>query len=156
MPSNSMPDNKRLSVDRRMRKIPPLKYLLFGGRRTGARRQRDKKGLVWGDTYDPKILIIILSIITLSLVDGFFTLFLIGHGASEVNPIMNYFLDLNPWAFMFAKFVFTCSGLICMLVLSHTDFKPLNLRVRSIFSIILVAFLIVIIWQIYLKFNHII
>lgn len=155
MNTNQHPGISRVSKDRRKRKIPPIKYLLFGGRRTGARRQKDKQRLVLVDRYDPKIFIIILCIITLSLVDGFFTLFLMDHGANEMNPIMNFFININPWAFMGAKFLFTCSGLICMLVLSHTDFKPLNMRVRNIFPVILVVFLVVILWQLYLRFDRI-
>ena len=155
MQTASESNEKRVAADRRRRKIPPIKYLLFGGRRTGARRLRDKQGLVLVDKYDFKIMIIILSIIGLSVTDGVLTLFLAGHGANELNPLMKYFLNLDPLIFMGVKFVFTCSGLFLMLILSHTHFRPLKVRVRSLFPAILFVFLIVIGWQIYLRLYHI-
>lgn len=151
-PSDS--NNKRLGEDRRKQKIPPLKFLLFGGRRKEVRRRIDKHGLVLVDKYDCKLFIIVLNIIGLSLADGFFTLFLIGHGADELNPVMAYFLDIHPWLFMSMKFIFTCSGLIAMLILSNTYFKPINVSVRSFFPVILVLFYAVLFWQIYLKLDY--
>ena len=148
-------ENKRIGEDRRKRRIPPLKFIFFGGRRSKVRREMDKQKLVLVDNYDIKMLIIILNIIGLSLADGIFTLILIDNGASEINPVMRYFLDIHPWLFMSMKFIFTCLGLLCMLVLSNTTFKPLNMSVRTFFPIILVLFYAVLFWQIYLKLDHI-
>jgi hypothetical protein len=155
MSSNLNAIDKRTAADRRKRKIPPVKYLLFGGNRTGTRRNDDKNELVFVDKYNPKLLLIVLGILILSLVDGFFTLYLTGHGANELNPIMDYFLNLSPWAFMIIKFFLTCSALICILILNNMYFKPFNIRVRSLFPVLFAVFLVVIFWQIYLKFSNI-
>ena len=155
MRSNLKAIDKRTVADRRKRKVPHVKYLLFGGNRTGARRNDDKNELVFVDYYNPKLLIIVLVILILSLVDGFFTLYLTGHGANELNPIMDYFLNISPWVFMIIKFFLTCSALICILVLNNMYFKPFNFRVRSLFPIIIAVFLAVIFWQIYIKYSNI-
>ena len=126
--------------------------MLFGGNRTGTRRNDDKNELVFVDRYNSKFLIITVGILILSLADGFFTLYLMDHGAYELNPIMDYFIKLSPWAFIFAKFILTCFALICILILNNMYFKPLNVRIRNLFPVFVVVLLLVIFWQVYLNF----
>ena len=96
MGTNSKSTEKRVVVDRRRRKLPPLKYLLFGGKRKEIRRNEDKKELGLVDHYNPKFLIMTVSILVLSLADGFFTLYLMDYGAYELNPVMDYLIKLSP------------------------------------------------------------
>ncbi len=139
--------NKRISLDRRKRKIPRLKYLLFGGRRKMIRRSEDQQRLIILDNYSPRLLVFVLIILTLSLVDGFFTLHLANDGAVELNPVMAYFLDLSPWAFMSVKYLLTSLSVICFLILNNLYFKPFGIRVDRIFPAIIAVFLVVVFWQ---------
>ena len=139
--------NKRSGLDRRKRKIPRLKYLLFGGQRKMIRRSEDKQQMIILDNYSPRLLIFVLVILTLSLADGFFTLHVTGHGAIEANPVMAYFLDLSPWAFMSVKYFLTCLSVICFLILNNLYFKPFGIRVGRIFPAIIAVFLVVVFWQ---------
>ena len=145
-------ENKRSGLDRRKRKIPQLKYLLFGGQRKMIRRSEDKQQMIILDNYSPKLLTFVLIILTLSLADGFFTLHVTGHGAIEANPVMAYFLDLSPWAFMSVKYFLTCLSVICFLILNNLYIKSLNIRVDKLFPAVIVVFLVVVFWQ----FFHII
>ena len=142
----------RSSSDRRSRRRPPLKYLIFGGRRMSARRDEDKSHFIFVDRYSPWLLMLIVLLIILSLADAFFTLYLIDHGATEINPIMAYFLSLGPWAFIFSKYFLTCSCILCLLVAHNLYFKPLRLHVKRIFPAFIFIFLLVIGWQIYLNY----
>jgi hypothetical protein len=144
---------KRLDRDRRIRKIPPLKYLLFGGRREGNRRETDNQGVIFVDKYHHKYLAITLGIIILSLFDGFFTIYLLGHGAQELNPVMDYLLCISPWAFLLVKFTLTAFGVFCILILSNTYFKPFKLKIGSLFPLILAVMVLVLLWQVSLKFS---
>ena len=153
MYSSPEPAEKRNVEDRRKRKIPPVKYLLFGGRRTRIRRNKDKQELVLVDRYNPKLLIMAVSILILSIGDGLFTLYLMDHGAKEINPIMDYFIEVSPWAFLFVKFTLTSCALICILIINHLHFKPLNIRIRILFPVFVVALLFVIFWQVYLSLS---
>jgi hypothetical protein len=81
MRSEKKHTEKRIVKDRRDRAIPPLKYLLFGGRRKGNRREADNQRIVFVDKYHHKYIVIIIGIIALSLSDGFFTIYLLEHGA---------------------------------------------------------------------------
>ena len=139
--------NKRSSLDRRKRKIPRLKYLLFGGRRKMIRRSEDQQRMIILDNYSPGLLAFVLIILTLSLVDGFFTLHLTNDGAEELNPVMAYFLDLSPWAFMSVKYLLTSLSVICFLILNNLYIKPFGIRVGSLFPAIIAVFLVVIFWQ---------
>ena len=139
--------NKRSGLDRRKRKIPRLKYLLFGGQRKMIRRSEDKQQMIILDNYSPRLLAFVLVILTLSLADGFFTLHLTDHGAIEANPVMAYFLDLSPWAFMSAKYFLTTLSVICFLVLNNMYFKPFGIHVDRLFPAIIAVFLVVVFWQ---------
>jgi hypothetical protein len=147
MQNHSDSSNKRSGLDRRKRKIPRLKYLLFGGQRKMIRRSEDKQQMIILDNYSPRLLIFVLVILTLSLADGFFTLHLTDHGAIEANPVMAYFLDLSPWAFMSVKYFLTCLSVICFLILNNLYIKSLNVRVDKLFPAVIVVFLVVVFWQ---------
>jgi len=139
--------NKRSGIDRRKVKIPRLKYLLFGGQRKMIRRSEDKQKMIILDNYSPRLLAFVLVILTLSLADGFFTLHLTDHGAIEANPVMAFFLDLSPWAFMSVKYLLTSLSVICFLILNNLYFKPLGIRVDRLFPAIIAVFLVVVFWQ---------
>ena len=139
--------DKRSGLDRRKQKIPRLKYLLFGGQRKMIRRSEDKQQMIILDNYSPKLLTFVLIILALSLADGFFTLHVTGHGAIEANPVMAYFLDLSPWAFMSVKYFLTCLSVICFLILNNLYIKSLNVRVDKLFPAVIVVFLVVVFWQ---------
>ncbi len=147
MQNHSDSSNKRSGLDRRKRKIPRLKYLLFGGQRKMIRRSEDKQQMTILDNYSPRLLTFALIILTLSLADGFFTLHLTDHGAIEANPVMAYFLDLSPWAFMSVKYLLTSLSVICFLILNNLYFKPFGIRVDRIFPAIIAVFLTVVFWQ---------
>ena len=139
--------NKRSGIDRRKVKIPRLKYLLFGGQRKMIRRSEDKQQMIILDNYSPRLLAFVLVILTLSLADGFFTLHLTDHGAIEANPVMAYFLDLSPWAFMSVKYLLTSLSVICFLVLNNLYIKSFGIRVDRLFPAIIAVFLVVVFWQ---------
>jgi hypothetical protein len=143
--------SNRRSFDRRSRRRPPLKYLIFGGKRMSARRDADKNYFIFVDRYSPWLLMLIVLLIMLSLADAFFTLYLIEHGATEINPIMAYFLSLGAWSFIFSKYFLTCSGIICLLVAHNLYFKPLRLHVKRVFPAFIIIFLLVIGWQVFLN-----
>lgn len=86
--SNSYPFDRRSGIDRRSRpSVPPL-FSSYRRRRSAGRRQNDQPGYV--DIYGIRSWIIVLSIITLSLLDAVFTALQILSGTiEEANPLMN-------------------------------------------------------------------
>ena len=100
----------RDSADRRKRKIPPLKYLLLGGRRKRIRRKEDENELIILDTHGSGIFALAAIILVLRVIDGLLTLNLIGRGAHEINPVMSYLIKLNPYIYFFTKCFLTGTG----------------------------------------------
>jgi len=149
---NNHPE-KRFDKDRRTQKIPPLKYLLFGGRRKGNRREIDSQKIILVDKYHPKYLVIILGIIVLSLSDAFFTIYLLEHGAQELNPLMDHLLSISPLVFLFGKLMLTSAGVFCILIFNNMYFKPFKIKIGSFFTVILVVMILVLLWQVSLKFS---
>jgi len=156
MQNYSDSSDKRSGLERRKRKMPRLKYLLFGGQRKMIRRSEDQQQMIILDNYRPGLLAFVLIILTLSLTDGFFTLHVTDHGASEANPVMAYFLNLSPWAFMSVKYLLTTLSVICFLILNNLQIKPLGIRVSRIFPVIIAMFSIAIFWQLFhtLKYRY--
>ena len=76
------------------------------GKRSKVRRSEDRQKFHILERHGPKALAAILLIIMLSVLDAFFTLYLISKGASELNPIMNYFLEQSPIVFFGVKFFY--------------------------------------------------
>ncbi len=145
------PENQRSGGDRRRPGLPRLRYLILGGRRRAVRRSADTRRILLLDRYSPKLFAAMMGIIALSLLDAALTLYLVSHGASEVNPVMNYFLQKGPIAFMAAKYLFTCMAVVIFVVLANNvlpwprRFAPQRLYMYAIF-----AFGGVVVWEILL------
>jgi hypothetical protein len=143
--------DRRRKGDRRWRNRPRLKFFLLGGLRKSARRGDDKKHFIYVDQYRPWLLVAVMLLVILSISDGLFTLHLIEHGATEENPVMAWFLNLGAWPFMLAKFLFTCSAVLILLVYHNFYFRPFRVYVKTIIPAFLVAFIIVLFWQLFLN-----
>ena len=102
------------------------------------------------DEYSPTLLGFIIFLLILSLVDGLTTLHLLDTGVFELNPIMAFFLDFGPWFFLIAKFLLTCFGAACLLVVSNSDAFGGRIHVRDIFPAMISLYLVVIVWNFFL------
>ena len=145
-------DEKRSGKDRRTHRFPKLKYLLFAGRRSRARREEDWPNAFYFDRYSSSIFAAIVLILLLSVLDAVLTLYLLDHGSRELNPIMSYFLKYGPFVFMGAKYFLTCLGVVLLLLFRNTLRKRSVTHARNIFSYIIGAFTTVVIWELCLIF----
>ncbi len=90
--------NRRSGKDRRSRAGISFRLLVGAGKRETIRRQDDMDKIFFVDWYSPKLFVALLAGVSLSVVDGFLTLLLMGHGAYEVNPIMAYALSVIAYS----------------------------------------------------------
>jgi hypothetical protein len=148
----SQDSESRVGGDRRRRVLPPLRYLFAGGRRRAVRRLEDSRRIVLLDRYSPKLFAAILGILCLSLLDAVLTLYLVEHGSTELNPVMDYFLRKGPLIFTVAKYVLTCIAVIIFLVLANSVVPRSNFRAKKLFPYALLAFGVVIVWELILIF----
>jgi hypothetical protein len=125
------------------------KYWLTG-RRANPRREEDREKSYKTDRYDGKTFAAILTIITLSILDAIFTMYLISLGAIEVNPIMDYFLAHGPLKFFGVKYFLTCGSIILLLLNKNVYLLKHRIQTEIIFIIVVILFALVVLWELYL------
>jgi hypothetical protein len=73
-----------------------------------------------------------------------FTLYHVGRGAHEMNPGMNYLLQLGESEFFFIKYSLTCLGALFLCI--HKNFP----YVKKILISLIMVYIFVITWHIFL------
>ena len=105
--------------DRRERPTRPWLDLFSPLRRARGRRASDRVGYV--DRYSKQDVCLLLSIFTLNVADAFMTMLWLHRGGREANPVMDFFLDIGPAAFLLQKCVVVGFWLVLLLV--HKNFR---------------------------------
>jgi hypothetical protein len=140
---------RRCGKDRRNDQRSFLKRLFFRGIREYARRAEDRQRIIAFDRYPRPLLIVIIVVLFLSLLDALLTLLLIAQGASELNPVMHYYLGHGPQIFLLVKYGLTVLSVMIIVIAK----EPISARYR-ISTGILHAFAAffggVVIWVFYL------
>lgn len=145
---------KRHSKDRRRRPTPFLSTysLTRKGRRLGPRRMNDRVTYGYADRYDPASVLTLITALLLSIADAFFTLQLVSRGAREVNPVMDFFLQLGPMPFLLAKYLITGSSLVFFLAHKHRPFFG-GLTGRHLLMAVPFIYTLVILWELALNWR---
>ena len=144
---------RRSGKDRRQTGMSSMRYFLRGGRRENIRRQADKSSLFRVDQYSPSLFGAIVIILFLCVADALLTLLLTGQGAVEINPVMAYYLNIGPYAFLAVKYLLTCLAVFILLICQNVFLGALGIHTRSLFYVIIAAFITVIVWQFYLIYK---
>jgi hypothetical protein len=112
------PLERRGGRERRTRTLRSLALGSFLRRRHGPRRPADA-GFAGTDWYAPQWLAAALLILLLCLADALLTLTLLGHGALEVNPVMNAVVHGDGRSFAAMKFGLTAAGVVVLILLAR-------------------------------------
>jgi hypothetical protein len=99
-------ENRRAMPERRHYDLQTLKQCLTTPRRMNPRRGPDRKYPVI-DRLDSGAVALAIALMILSVMDSIFTLTIISHGGSEVNPVMNVLLEKSVAAFTIVKMLLT-------------------------------------------------
>jgi hypothetical protein len=145
---------ERQGTDRRQRRLPPLRYLLFQGRRREIRRQEDHHLFLLLDHYSSTLFAIIVLILAFSLTDAFLTIWLVDCGATELNPVMAHFLNRSPAVFIAVKYLLTSISMVILVIFSQVFLRRFGIYIRSIITYILMLFSSVIAWELYLLLRY--
>lgn len=131
------PDERR-SNDRRNRPTKPWKDLFSPLRRARGRRSSDRKGYV--DRYSKQDVALLLAIFLLNVADACMTMLWLHRGGREANPVMDYFLDLGPAAFLAQKCLVVGFWLILLLVHKNFRFAKIGLYAAlAVYSMLLIV-----------------
>ncbi len=143
-------EERRSGGDRRRQGRIHLRFMLFGGRRVRGRRYEDRQRMMYFDRYQPSHFSIIVLILLFSVMDALLTLYVVHHGAVELNPIMDFYLGVGPYTFLFVKYGLTSAGVIILLLLKNVYMQTIRVHAGILLYFVLAAFLVVFSWQIYL------
>lgn len=149
-PSGEARRERRSGRDRRRRGVSAFLRGLQGGRRRLLRREEDRRRFALLDRYDVRIAARALGVLVLSLIDAVLTLYLIGHGAWEMNPVMAHFLGRGTLVFVVAKVFFTGIAVAIFVVVSPAILPGLGIRAGHFLPAALVVFAAVIAWEVVL------
>jgi hypothetical protein len=92
----------------------------------------------------------ILVILMLSVVDAFFTLELVHRGASEMNPVMAFYLDQSPLMFFSVKYFLTWAAVLMILNIKDRTFLGTRLQGKALFVFFIVIQALVVQWELLL------
>ena len=152
--TNTFPRIERRSgSDRRQQAHYNLKRIFKPGSRENVRREADRERITFLDRYSPTLFICITLILVLSILDAVFTLYLVSKGATEINPVMAYYLDVGPRAFLMVKYGLTCFSILVLLLCSNVILKRVRFQVRTLFTVMMFLFAGVVLWQLFLIYH---
>lgn len=148
--------DRRSGNDRRKQTGINLRSMMGNGKRRLIRRLEDRNKIFLVDHYSPKLFAAIIAIIFLSVIDALLTLFLMNHGAHEVNPVMAYYITVGPYTFFTLKFALTIIGAITLLIFRNIIPHSFKVRTYSLLYLVVGAFTMTVAWELYLVFNVIV
>ena len=142
---------RRSGVDRRTRRFGDIRWLIKTGRRRRLRRRSDCSKLFLFDYYSPSLFYIFSLILMLSVVDALLTLWLVDKGATEINPLMAYYLTHGPEVFMTVKYMLTAAA-VFITVVFHYAFVTVVYRfsLKRVLEVMAGCFALVVGWEIFL------
>jgi hypothetical protein len=127
-------DDRRSIDDRRKQSTPFLsRQTIFGGRRKTIRRKEDKRKHIFLDNYGLLLFITLLLLLILSISDAYLTLTLVNaYNATELNPIMAYYLEYGSITFFLEKFLFTSVAVFIFCIFNNFAVARISLALAII------------------------
>ncbi|MFB3045759.1 MAG: DUF5658 family protein [Acidiferrobacterales bacterium] len=113
---------------------------MYRNRRTYDRRSDIQWRGHYVDSHGLWLLVIALGVMLLSIVDAYFTLLLLQSGAEEVNPFLNWLLNIDHQLFFVVKLAIT--GVCVVWLVMHQRFRVFGvLRVYHMLAASLLLYL---------------
>ncbi len=140
---------KRSGPDRRKRPTSPLSWSSLRGRRRFVRRKEERNIPHYVDRYEGSLTFIVIAIMILTLLDAFFTLILINHGARELNPIMGFLLSKGEWTFLLGKYLLTALCITILIIHKNFFIFQQKIRLKDILYCLFTLYLFLIVYEIY-------
>lgn len=110
--------NRRENEERRTYGLKTLTRAFVSPRRFNGRRCSDRRFPVL-DRFESGIGFLAIGLMVLSVMDSIFTLTLIAQGGTEVNPFMNWLLQINVALFVGVKMFLTAMAAILLVAMGN-------------------------------------
>lgn len=124
---------RRTNGERRNYTFTSLRHQVIAPQRMAGRRSGDRSFPVL-DRFESGMLTLALLLIVCSILDSMFTLTLIAHGGTEVNPFMNWALQKSVWLFTSLKMLLTAVPAIILVATGNIKLFGV-VRARTILAI---------------------
>ena len=155
---NNLPEENqeytRSGYDRRQNRPPAFSKYWLHGRRKTIRREEDRSRRIHLDVHSTKLFVAVILTMVFTIMDASFTLFLISRGATEVNPIMAFYLNLSPYVFFLVKYSLTASSIVILLILKKKYLFNTACKVRDLIFLAPIPFYLVVNWQVFLMVSR--
>ncbi len=138
---------QRSQTDRRDRPTSPLDAFRWSGRRVSPRRNAERVGGFFSDRFGAVTLAMIVTLLSLSIVDGVLTLELLNFNSEEANPLMGHLLKRGPQAFLLGKYVLTSMGLPFIVVYMNYPMFGTRFRVGFLLPVFISLYIAIISYQ---------
>ena len=122
--NTTLVERRAQRTERRVNKRKAAVNALYRRRRQSVRRVSDDLNGVYVDTHEPQIGYLSTGLMLLCVLDAFFTTILIRHGSEELNPVLDYLLQIDMSLFLATKFFVT--GLCISFLVLHKHHRLLN------------------------------
>jgi hypothetical protein len=146
---------QRSGRDRRAGNFRFLSRYWLTGKRGEPRRREDRERSYRVDRHHPRVLVPVLLILLLSLTDAVLTLYLVGHGAAEINPLLNYCLHQGHLPFLVTKYSLTAGAILIVIFNAKVFLFRSRIRTQILLALFILPFFLVIQWELYLIFFRI-
>lgn len=140
---------KRFLSDRRKRPTPFIsRYTFWGGQRKIIRREADRKKYNFVDVYSPHLFLMLLLLLILNISDSYLTLALIKENvATEVNPIMEFYLEYGNVSFFMVKLLITSVPLFIFCICKNFSITKASLASAIIIYLSIITYELNLIFQ---------
>lgn len=112
----STADRRHSGTDRRTNLRKAAVHSVYRNRRKHLRRESDHNAAVYVDAHEPVLFYLAVTLMTLSVLDAFFTTILLQHGSEELNPLLALLLEIDLYIFLAAKFCVTGFGILFLIM----------------------------------------
>lgn len=146
------PVERRNGIDRRRRPTSPISLSSFSGSRRYGRRKEDHTIHYYVDRYGLRSVATIIATLLLCLADAFMTMHLLSEGAQELNPVMDFFLNIGPIPFLLVKYSLTGAALLCLLIHKNYPLLAGRLTGKSILVAVPIFYALLIGYELFLAF----
>ena len=142
---------RRIRVDRRQATWRTFAYSLVMNRRAGDRRADYDDEPAYVDIHGPKIFLGATLMMLFCVLDAIFTLHLIQHGSTELNPFLAMLLEQDAALFFVAKYLITAFCVFWLVI--HKKFTFFGIKGRKLLSIAIVLYGVLIAYQLLMMVN---
>lgn len=85
-----------------------------------------------------------ITLVALCIIDALFTILIVSNGGVEINPVMNFFININVFLFIVVKMVLTVGGVMFLVAYQHVKLfniissKHVLLTISAIYIILII------------------